>query len=135
MLRGGLGYFLLVWGVDKFLAAEQTVRLYRYFHGVDIGPTVPYFLGAGETLIAVMILLGLWRPVSYGLGLFIHGTTVAVILPRLADPFLIVDGLPQNRPFAAAVPVLAAFAVLFLLRHCDHWSLDHWWATRRGSAA
>jgi len=130
LLRAGLGYFLLVWGLNKFLAAEQSVRLYRYFYGVEIGETVPFFLGAGETAVAFMVLLGLWRPVAYGLGLLIHGTTVAVILPRLADPFLIVDGFPQNRPYAAAVPALAAFAVLFLLRHHDRWSLDHWWAAR-----
>ena len=35
LLRLGLGWFLLVWGVTKFLAPGHYVKLYAYFHGFD----------------------------------------------------------------------------------------------------
>ena len=132
LLRLGLGYFLLVWGVNKFLAPKQTVAIWGYFYGVDIAAWLPQLFGAGETLVAVAIIAGLARRLSYGAGLLIHGVTVVVILDRLVAPFVIEDGFPVNRNLSVSVPALMAFAAIYLMRARDTWSLDHWMA-RRGA--
>ena len=128
LLRLGLTWFLFVWSVNKILAPEQYVRLWGYFHGVDIGATLPYYMGGAQIVICVAAALGLWRRVSYGLLFAMHLVTIVIILPRLAAPFVIENNFPVNRNSAVALAALAGFAALWLMRHRDHWSLDAWLA-------
>lgn len=134
LLRLSLGYFLIVWGINKFLAPGQTVAIWGYFYDIEIDKLLPILMGAGETAVALAIILGLWRQFSYAIGFLIHGTTVVIIMERLIMPFVINDGFPVNRNYAVALPVLLGFAVIFLLREQDRWSLDVWWAQRRTKA-
>jgi uncharacterized membrane protein YphA (DoxX/SURF4 family) len=131
LLRLGLGYFLLVWGVNKFLAPKQTVAIWGYFYGIDISAWLPQLFGAGESIVAVAIIAGLARRLSYGTGLLIHGVTIVVISERLVAPFVIEDGFPVNRNLSVAVPALMAFAAMYLMRARDAWSLDNWIARHR----
>ncbi len=128
LLRLGLGYFLLVWGVNKFLAPKQTVAIWGYFYDIDISAWLPLLFGAGETLVAVAIIAGLARRLSYGAGLLIHCVTIVVISEKLLTPFVIEDGFPVNRNLSVAVPALMGFAAIYLMRARDTWSLDHWMA-------
>lgn len=134
LLRLGLGYFLLVWGVNKFLAPAQTVAIWGYFYDISIDAQLPLLLGAGEVAVALAIMFGLWRRLSYAAGFLIHGVTVVVISSELLAPFTIENGYPVNRNNVVAVTVLAAFAALYLLRGRDRLSLDCWRATRAGRA-
>ncbi len=131
ILRLGLAWFLLVWAVNKILAPGQYVKIWGYFHGVEIGPTSPYFMAAGQLIICACLMLGLWRRYSYAAAFLMHGVTVWVILPSLMAPFLIENGFPSNRNQAIALAAFAGFAALWLLRDHDRWSLDHWWRRRR----
>lgn len=115
---------MIVWGVSKFTTTSQSVKLYKYFYGLDLDQTIPKFMGAGELLVAALILLGLFRLPAYGAGLLIHLTTILIVFPKILDPFVVVNGFPQNRSYAAGVAALAAFAALVLLRRHDGWSLD-----------
>lgn len=58
-------------------------------------------------------MAGLWKTVTYGLGLVIHAISTIATIPQLLDPF------GENHLFIAGIPVLAAFAALFLLRRHD----------------
>ena len=88
--------------------------------------------GAGEIVLALAIALGLARTVSYAVGFAVHAVTVIVILNELVAPFVINDnGYPVNRNNSVAIPVLMAFAGLWLMRARDAWSLDGWWARRK----
>ena len=131
ILRLGLAWFLAVWGVNKILAPVQYQKIWGYFHGIEIGPTLPYVMGAAQVVICIGIAVGLWRIVTYGLGFVMHAVTVAVIFPRLLAPFVIEDGFPVNCNSSIALAALAGFAALWLLRHRDHWSLDAWLRRRR----
>ncbi len=131
ILRVGLAWFLFVWAVNKLLAPAQYEKIWGYFHGIEIGSTLPLVMGWAQIVICLAIALGLWRVVSYALGFLMHGVTVAVILPSLLAPFVIKDGFPTNRNQAIALAVLAGFAALWLLRRRDNWSLDAWLAARR----
>ena len=133
LLRLGLGWFLLVWAVNKILAPGQYAKIWDYFHGIPIGPDMPYYMGAAQIALSLAIMLGLFRTASYALGFIAHGVTVAVVLPSLLAPFVIEKGFPTNRNQAIALAALAGFAALWLLRHRDRWSVDAWLATRRGA--
>ena len=133
MLRLGLAWFLFVWAVNKILAPDQYVRIWGYFHGVDIAAEMPYYMGAGQIIVCAAMALGLARSVSYGLGFAVHAVTIWVILPSLAAPFVVDGGFPVNRNASVAVAALVGFAALWLLRHRDHWALDVWLAKRRAA--
>ena len=47
ILRLGLAWFLFVWAVNKILAPDQYVRIWGYFHGIEIGASAPYVMRAG----------------------------------------------------------------------------------------
>lgn len=131
ILRLGVGWFLMVWGVTKILAPGQAVRLYAYFHGVELGAWMPYAMGGAEIVLAAAIMLGLFGRVSYTLGLLAHTVTIVVISGALLAPFAIEDGFPSNRNQSVAVAAWAGFIALWLLRRHDAWSLDSWLARRR----
>lgn len=130
ILRLGLAWFLFVWAVNKIFAPVQYQKLWGYFHGIDIGTTLPFVMGGLQIAICVMIAAGLWRPVSYALGFIMHSITIVVIFPSLIAPFVITNGFPTNRNQAIAVAAWAGFAALWLLRNRDTWSLDEWLAQR-----
>lgn len=124
ILRISLGGFLLLWAIEKFVIPEQTVRIWKGFYLLSIGPTLPYLIGAAEAVIAIAIIVGVWRTWSYGLGLALHAISVAASWKQLADPWgLYLFDRPQHL-FLAGVPVLAAFVVLYILRESDVWTVD-----------
>lgn len=124
VLRISLGVFLLVWSLEKFFIPQTTVGIWKGFYLIDIGPSVPYVIGALESVLALAITVGLWRRVSYGAGLLLHFVSVAATWKQLVDPWGLLSGGRPNHLFLAGVPVLAAFLALYLLREADVWTLD-----------
>ncbi len=131
LLRLGLAWFLFVWAVNKIIEPGQYVLIWGYFHGIDIGGNLPYFMGGAQIVICIAAALELWRTVSYGLLFAMHLMTVFVILPSLAAPFVIENNFPVNRNNARALAALGGLAAIWLMRHRDHWSLDAWLARRK----
>ncbi len=130
LLRLGLAWFIFVWGVNKIIEPGQYVRIWGFFHGIDIGANLPYFMGGAQIVICIAAALGLWRTVSYGLLFAMHLVTVVVILPSLAAPFVIENNFPVNRNNSVALAALGGFAAIWLMRRRDHWSLDALFARR-----
>jgi len=131
ILRVGLAWFLLVWGITKLLAPAHYGKLYAYFHGLDLDRMIVFAMGAGQILIAIAMILGLWRAVTYALGWLIHTVTIVIISGNLIAPFVIRDGFPSNRNQSIALATWCGFTALYLLRGRDLWSLDAWRSRRR----
>ena len=112
-------------------ASRWSTDNWDYFHGIPIGPDMPYYMGAAQIALSLAIMLGVFRTASYALGFVAHGVTVVVVLPSLLAPFVIEKDFPVNRNQAIALAALVGFAALWLLRHRDCWSVDAWWASRR----
>lgn len=125
ILRIALGLFLLVWGLEKFIVTERSVAIYEFFYGLSASMAVTYALGTLESLLAVAIIVGAFRRWSYGIGLLVHGATTMATANLIIDPWGLISGDPQHLYFAA-VPVLAAFVSLYLLRDLDCFSFDEW---------
>lgn len=125
ILRIALGLFLLVWGLEKFIVTERSVAIYGFFYGVSASTSVTYALGALESLLAIAIIVGVFRRWSYGIGLLVHTATTVATARLIIDPWGLISGEPQHLHLAA-VPILAAFAALYLLRDLDEFSVDAW---------
>jgi uncharacterized membrane protein YphA (DoxX/SURF4 family) len=125
ILRIALGLFLLVWGLEKFIVTERSVAIYGYFYGVSASTAVTYALGALESVLALAIIIGAFRRWSYGIALLVHAATTAATARLIIDPWGLISGEPQHL-YLAAVPLLAAFAALYLLRDLDEFSFDAW---------
>ena len=118
ILRLGLGVFLLLFGIDKLVAPATTVEVLAQFYGLVVSHGMVYAAGVLEILLGLAFLAGLWKTLSYGLGLLLHAVSTLVTYQELLSPF------GENHMFLAAVPVLAAFIALFQLRRHDTlWSV------------
>lgn len=122
ILRVGLGGFLLLWSIDKLVTPEGAVAIYQFFYHVSITTEIAYVIGAFELLLSLAIMAGFLKTYSYGLGLLLHATSTIASYQQLLNPF------GGNHLYIAAIPVLAGFITLFLMRHQDTlWSLDAAW--------
>jgi uncharacterized membrane protein YphA (DoxX/SURF4 family) len=120
VLRVTLGIFLVQWGVEKFVAPQNTPAIWNYFYGLNMPQAAAYLFGVVEIALAICLFLGLFRTIAYAAAMFLHAVSVLVSWRQLADPW----ADPANHLFIAGVPVLGAFITLFLLRDFDRGVLD-----------
>jgi uncharacterized membrane protein YphA (DoxX/SURF4 family) len=114
ILRLGLGVFLLLFGIDKLVAPHTTAAVFVHYYGLDVVPgALIYGVGSLEIALSLAILVGFWKTLSYGLGLALHTVSTLATYRELLSPF------GENHMYLAAVPVLAGFVTLFLLRRHD----------------
>ncbi len=132
LLRWGCAWFIFVWAINKFTAPGQYAWLVGQFDKITIDVAQVYAIGAVQTLVCILVFLGLWRGASYAALALIHGFTLWRIWPRLIDPFDVNDkGFPVNRNSAIALGIFMAMVALWMLRDRDRWSLDAWRKRRR----
>ncbi len=122
-LRVTLGGFLLVWGLEKLITPATTVGLYKEIYFFDAPLALPYAAGILECVLALAVIVGIYRTYSYGIAFLFHAITVVFTIQWIVDPWGLISGKPQYL-FLASVPVLAAFFVLFYLRDWDTYTLD-----------
>jgi uncharacterized membrane protein YphA (DoxX/SURF4 family) len=113
ILRIALAVFLLLFGIDKLVATETTIEVFARFYGLSISAPVAYVAGILEILLSLAMLAGLWKTITYGLGLLLHAISTLATYEQLLSPF------GENHLFIAGIPALAAFVALFLLRRHD----------------
>jgi uncharacterized membrane protein YphA (DoxX/SURF4 family) len=124
LLRVSLGSFLMVWAVMKFTLPKGTIGIFRKFYGLNIDADLAMVFGTLEALLALVLILGLWRTWSYGIALLVHGFSQFSAWRETLDPWALYLSDKPKMLFWAGVPVLAAFVVLWLLRDQDKFSLD-----------
>lgn len=113
VLRVGLGVFLLLWSIDKMVAPEQTAKIFQFFYKTPLPSSVAPAVGALEAALSLAFLAGLWKTWTYGACLALHAISTLSTWRQLLTPF------GEHHLFIAAIPVLAAFVALFLLRRED----------------
>ncbi len=113
VLRVGLGVFLLLWSVDKMVAPEQTAKIFQFFYKTALPASLAPAVGALEAALSLALLAGLWKTWTHGAALALHAISTLSTWKPLLTPF------GEHHLFIAAIPVLAAFVTLFLLRRED----------------
>jgi putative oxidoreductase len=118
ILRLGLGGFLALWSIDKFVSPSLTVDIFSRFYFLDLNPSLVMLIGAGELVLSLLIILGMYKTTSYALGLLVQAISTLSIYKELLSPF------GKNHLFISSIPILFAFVALFLLRNFDtKWTL------------
>lgn len=114
-LRLGVFVVMFAWTVDKFVRPEHASGVFAHFYGLTgIDHTMMYGLASLEILLLVAFVLGIRRRISYGLVLVLHGSSTLSSWYQYTHPF---EG--SNLLFFAAWPMLAACAMLYLMRDQD----------------
>jgi len=72
IMRITLGFFLLLWGLEKIVTPDKTLKIFKMFYGMTITTNISFFVGLVEVFIAIAIMTAMWKQWSYGLGLLIH---------------------------------------------------------------
>jgi hypothetical protein len=114
LLRVGLGFFLLLWSIDKSAEPETTLRIFQVFYKVRISTPAAYLVGGIETLISLLIMAGAWKSYTYAIGLALHAISAIASWRQLITPFT-----QGHHLFVAAIPVLTGFIALYILRDRD----------------
>jgi hypothetical protein len=123
-LRVSLGAFLLVWAVMKFAVPDGTVGIFASYYGVTIDARVSMVLGALQGVLALAVVIGLWRTVTVAAGFCVHAVGQLASWRETLDPWGIWLLSQPRMLFWAGVPVLAGFALAWLGRDLDIWSVD-----------
>ncbi len=95
------------------VAPEQTAKIFQFFYWTPLPAGFAPAVGALEAALSLALLAGLWKTWTYGAALVLHTISTLATWKQLAAPF------GENHLFLAAIPVLAGFVTLFLLRHED----------------
>jgi|SRR5579871_1519112 len=113
LLRFGLGAGVALWGVDKLVAPEHTVKMLSTLYSIDISASIAIIAGALELVLGLLIVMGMYKTITYGAGLVLNSISTLVVYYNLITPF------GANHSHIDAIPVLFGFLALFLLRDFD----------------
>ena len=133
ILRITLGGFLLLWSIEKLILPNATIRIAQGFYGVQLPVWGSQALGGAELILALALLLGAYRTISYGLSLAVHTVTVMVSWRQLFDPWGLFG--VGNHLWISTWPTWGGFIALFLMRSLDAYSVDGWRESRGSKAS
>ncbi|MDX1485547.1 MAG: DoxX protein [Alphaproteobacteria bacterium] len=124
LMRISLGAFFLVWAIMKFVVPKTNIAIFNKFYGLNVDAEISMVFGAAEAVLAVLVMIGLWRTWSYGVAVLVHGFSQSASWRETLDPWALYLNDSPKLLFWAGVPVLAALIALWLLRDQDRWSVD-----------
>lgn len=117
ILRVTLGWFLVVWGLDKILNAGHAVAVSDGFYlGLFSHPLVVSVGGVLEVALGSLVIAGLFRSVSYAGALLVYTVTLLGVWKSIVDPLeLVIDG--GNLVFGSSAVIWAASFYLWTTRN------------------
>lgn len=114
-LRLSIFVVMLVWTIDKFVQPQHAANIYAHFYFIGgLSENMVYVIGVLELILLAGFLAGYRKRLTYGIVFFIHGVSTVSSYQQYLSPF---EG--SNLLFFAAIPMLAACFVLYLLRDQD----------------
>jgi len=125
LLRISMGVFLLLWGVDKLLAAQGAGRIFSHFYHVPAGPVLVRAAAVLEILVAICVAIGLFRRASAWAALVMSAASTIGSWKEILDPWGLL-GLTTGGThlFLASIPLTAVAVVLVLNASDDTLALD-----------
>lgn len=125
VLRIGMGLFLLAWGVDKLAAVQGSQRIFAGFYHIMAAPTFVQVAGAVEILIAIALIIGLFRRVVSWIVLAMNAVSTAASWRQILDPWGWFGlGPGGTHLFLASIVIMAASIALVLNVHDATLTLD-----------
>ena len=113
--RVSIFYFLLPWVLMRFSAPEKSKGIAsKYYMIADMPNLLNTAIGVFWVVLIVSFVAGFKKRISYGLVLCFH--TIGTVFTA---PYLIVGTESARNVFFAAIPVIGAMLLLYLLREED----------------
>ncbi|MCY7281317.1 MAG: hypothetical protein LH610_10565 [Sphingomonas bacterium] len=134
LLRIGTGLLLVLWGVLRVLSPAAGPGLAAKYYGGFLDLQILQIgFGAAEVIIGLLVVVGLFRRVSYLLQALILVPGAIVLWRYLLDPMglYLLDKESSQILFFPSITIAAATLVLLAFRVEDRWSLDHMLMARR----
>lgn len=137
LLRIGTGLLLVLWGVLRVLSPAAGPGLAAKYYGGFLDLQILQIgFGAAEVIIGLLVVVGLFRRVSYLLQALILVPGAIVLWRYLLDPMglYLLEKESSQILFFPSITIAAATLVLLAFRDEDRWSLDQMLMTRRTKA-
>jgi len=96
----------------------------KYYDGLLSGDIVNYAVGAGEMIIGVLVVLGLFRSIAYAGQLAFYFVGAAAIITSPLDPYGLYLADAARLTFFPSWTLLFASMVLIAFKSDDTMSLD-----------
>lgn len=133
-LRASTGILLILWGSLRAFTPERGVGLAdKYYGGIVNTETLQMAFGWGEIALGALVIIGLFRIVTYPLQALILVGGVFPIWKHIADPlgqYLFAADERANLLFFPSATVAIATLILLAFREYDALSVDR--ALKRG---
>lgn len=123
-LRVATGWLLVIWGLDKLVNVEHGVRVADAFYlGIGSQVTFLHVLGVLEILLGALVVVGLWRKLTYPVAFVVLAVTAVAVWKSVLDPWgWWLEG--ANALFYPSVIIAAGAAVLWGTQAEDELTLD-----------
>lgn len=137
LLRTGTGLLLVLWGALRLMTPAAGPGLATKYYGgfLDV-QSLQIGFGIAEVIIGLLVVLGLFRRISYTLQAVILVPGALILWRYLIDPLglFLLDKETSQILFFPSITIAAATLVLLVFRDEDRWSLDHRLSDRRNAA-
>jgi len=137
MLRIGTGLLLVLWGGLRVMTPAAGPDLATKYYGgfLDL-QSLQVGFGVAELIIGLLVVLGLFRRISYALQALILVPGALVLWRYLLDPMgmYLLDKESSQILFFPSITIAAATLVLLAFRDEDRWSLDQMLTDRKNKA-
>ena len=128
LLRIGTGMLLILWGALQVISPAAGPGLATKYYGgfLDL-QSLQIGFGAAEVIIGLLVVVGLFRRISYALQALILIPGALILWRYLLDPLglYLLDKESSQILFFPSITIAAATLVLLAFRDEDRWSLDH----------
>jgi uncharacterized membrane protein YphA (DoxX/SURF4 family) len=127
LLRISTGLLLVIWGLIKAKAPEAAIGVSdKYYGGVLSAEALQAPLGWGQALLGLLVILGVFRVVTYPLQAAVLVGGAAAIWKYLADPFglYLLNEETRQVLFFPSTTVAVASLILLAFRSDDRLALD-----------
>ena len=126
LLRVSLGWLMVVWGVDKLTDPDHAQAVAESFYlGIGSGGTFLTVAGALQVLVGLLVVVGLFRRVTWPIMAVVNGITLVAVWKSILDPwgFFLEGG---SLVFYASAVIFAAILVGWSAIEEDVLSMDAW---------
>lgn len=128
LLRIGTGLLLVLWGALRVMTPAAGPGLAgKYYGGFLDLQGIQIGFGVAEVVLGLLVVVGLFRRISYALQALILVPGAIMLWRYLLDPLglYLLDKESSQILFFPSITIAAATLVLLAFRDEDRWSLDH----------
>jgi len=124
-LRASLGLLMILWGLDKLVNVEHSLAVSeRFYLGLGARAPILHVFGVLQTILGALVVVGLWRSVTYPILFTIALATALGVWRSILDPWgWFLDG--SDVLFFPSLIILAATLVVWAFQDMDALSADY----------